>query len=114
MRINKNLVIAIRAVDALKNKNTPTRVSDLSVEIGTTLHFLEQIMRKLRTSGLVKSIRGPGGGYVLANRGAVAVTASEVARAVGTLSHNGLDAGDTSPENRLRIAISNAFLSTTV
>lgn len=113
MRINKKLELAIRAVKALQTKNSPTRTSDLAVQIGTTLHFLEQIMRNLRTSGIVLSIRGPGGGYVLARAGAE-VTASDVARAVGSLSNNGLDAGDTSPENRLRIAIANAFQSTTV
>ena len=30
-----------------------------------SLHFLEQIMRTLRDSGIVRSIRGPGGGYTL-------------------------------------------------
>ena len=31
-----------------------------------SLHYLEQLFMKLRRSNLVKSIRGPGGGYVLA------------------------------------------------
>jgi Rrf2 family iron-sulfur cluster assembly transcriptional regulator len=31
-----------------------------------SLHYLEQLFRKLRTGRVVKSVRGPGGGYVLA------------------------------------------------
>lgn len=41
------------------------RVSDVAEHLGIPLHFLEQIARRLRLSGLAKSIRGPGGGYEL-------------------------------------------------
>ncbi len=114
MKINKKLELAIRSVKALQTRNTPTRTADLATEVGTTLHFLEQIMRNLRTAGLVVSVRGPGGGYVLADRGTgTEVTAYDVAKAVGRLNQ-GLDAGDTSPANRLRLAIATAFENTTI
>ena len=114
MRINKKLELAIRAIKALQARSAPTRVQDLSVEIGTTVHFLEQIMRNLRTAGLVLSIRGPGGGYVLARRAdGTSVNAGEVAAAVERKSVQP-DPANTSPENRLRIAIAEAFRSTTI
>jgi Rrf2 family iron-sulfur cluster assembly transcriptional regulator len=114
MRINKKLELAIRAIKALQTRNSPTRTQDLAVEIGTTLHFLEQIMRNLRTAGLVTSVRGPGGGYVLTRRtDGSSVNAGEVAAAVEKKSTQA-DPSNTSPENRLRLAIDEAFRSTTI
>lgn len=114
MRINKKLELAIRAIKALQTRNSPTRTQDLAVEIGTTLHFLEQIMRNLRTAGLVTSIRGPGGGYVLARREeSLSITAGEVACAVERKTAEP-DPTNTSPENRLRLAIAGAFESTVI
>jgi Rrf2 family protein len=43
--------------------------------------YLAQLFLKLKHAGLVDSVRGPGGGYLLA-RGAEAITAGEVLRAV--------------------------------
>jgi len=41
-------------------------LSSISMRENISLHYLEQLFMKLRRSNLVKSIRGPGGGYVLA------------------------------------------------
>jgi Rrf2 family iron-sulfur cluster assembly transcriptional regulator len=46
-----------------------------------TIPYLEQIFSKLRKSGLVKSVRGPGGGYVLA-RPADSIFISEIIMAM--------------------------------
>lgn len=43
--------------------------------------YLAQLLLKLKHAGLVESVRGPGGGYLLA-RDADAITAGEVLRAV--------------------------------
>lgn len=106
MKLTKKVVLGIKAVTALRTKAGYTKTSDLAKEVGTTVHFLEQIMRNLRASGIVEVKRGPGGGHFLpidAN-----VTAYDVARAVGKLSE-GIDAGDTSATNQLRIAVVTAF-----
>jgi len=58
--------LSINAVKALVGAKGPVKVADLAVPLNTTVPYLEQIMRKLRLYGLVKSVRGPGGGYVLA------------------------------------------------
>ena len=43
----------------------PVRLKDVSKRQNISLSYLEQLFSKLRLSGLVKSVRGPGGGYVL-------------------------------------------------
>ena len=45
--------------------NQPIPLRDISQRQDISLSYLEQLFSKLRLSGLVKSIRGPGGGYVL-------------------------------------------------
>ncbi len=44
----------------------PTTLADIAERQGISLSYLEQLFSKLRRSGLVRSVRGPGGGYVLA------------------------------------------------
>lgn len=43
----------------------PTSLADISARQGISLSYLEQLFAKLRRNGLVKSVRGPGGGYKL-------------------------------------------------
>jgi Rrf2 family iron-sulfur cluster assembly transcriptional regulator len=44
----------------------PVSLAELSEAQEITVAYLEQIFSKLKKHGLVKSVRGPGGGYVLA------------------------------------------------
>jgi len=44
----------------------PVRLEKLAEAQEITVPYLEQLFSKLRRSGLVKSVRGPGGGYALA------------------------------------------------
>ncbi|MDX2073247.1 MAG: Rrf2 family transcriptional regulator [Alphaproteobacteria bacterium] len=44
----------------------PVVLADLAESQEITLPYLEQIFARLKNSGLVNSVRGPGGGYVLA------------------------------------------------
>ena len=41
-------------------------LADISQCQGISLSYLEQLFSKLRRNGLVKGVRGPGGGYELA------------------------------------------------
>lgn len=41
------------------------KLSEAAEQLGVSLHFLEQIARSLRVSGVLVSFRGPGGGYEL-------------------------------------------------
>ena len=44
----------------------PVAIKTISERQHLSTHYLEQLLAKLRKSGLIESVRGPGGGYVLA------------------------------------------------
>jgi Rrf2 family transcriptional regulator, iron-sulfur cluster assembly transcription factor len=47
------------------NSTNPVSLRDISLRQGISLDFLEQIFSKLKKYNIVKSIRGPNGGYIL-------------------------------------------------
>ncbi len=51
---------------ALNGAAGPVTLADISARQGISLAYLEQLFVKLRRRGLVASVRGPGGGYRLA------------------------------------------------
>jgi Rrf2 family iron-sulfur cluster assembly transcriptional regulator len=54
-------------VDLARHSNgTPVCLADIADRQEISLPYLEQLFAKLRRNGLVKSVRGPGGGYLLA------------------------------------------------
>lgn len=59
----------------------PVSLADISKRQSISLSYLEQLFSKLRKSGLVVSIRGPGGGYKL-GRCSANIVVSEVISAV--------------------------------
>ena len=50
---------------ANNNANQPTSLTEISLRQGISISFLEQIFSKLKRNNLVKSSRGPFGGYFL-------------------------------------------------
>ena len=50
---------------ALNSNSGPVSLADISERQSISLSYLEQLFAKLRRDGLVKSVRGPGGGYRL-------------------------------------------------
>lgn len=66
---------------AANGGSRPVSLKDISEEEGISCEYLEQIFNKLKRSGVVKSVRGPKGGYVLA-RAPEEVTMLEVVNAV--------------------------------
>lgn len=67
MRLTSKGRYAVRAVlDLTFNSNgRPVRLQEISERQSISLHYLEQLFRRLRKGTVVKSVRGPGGGYVL-------------------------------------------------
>jgi len=59
----------------------PISLADISERQGISLSYLEQLFAKLRRSELVRSVRGPGGGYQL-NRQQQDIKVAEVIDAV--------------------------------
>ena len=54
-------------VDLARHANgSPVALADIADRQEISLSYLEQLFAKLRRAGLVSSVRGPGGGYLLA------------------------------------------------
>ncbi len=51
---------------AMNSDNKPISLADIADRQEISLSYLEQLFAKLRRGGLVRSVRGPGGGYLLA------------------------------------------------
>ena len=66
---------------AMHSTNGPATLAGVSERQRISLSYLEQLFGKLRRSGLVESVRGPGGGYNLA-RSPETVTVADVIVAV--------------------------------
>ncbi len=83
MRLSTVGRYALRAmVDlALNNEDGPARCAEIARRQEVSDQYLSQLFLKLKRADLVHSIRGPGGGYVLA-RGADEISAGDVLRAV--------------------------------
>jgi Rrf2 family iron-sulfur cluster assembly transcriptional regulator len=66
---------------ASHSQGSPVALADIAERQEISLSYLEQLFGKLRKGGLVKSVRGPGGGYLLA-RTAVQLRISDIILAV--------------------------------
>lgn len=52
---------------ARHSRGAPIVLAEIAERQEISLSYLEQLFAKLRTAGLVRSVRGPGGGYLLAH-----------------------------------------------
>lgn len=67
MKLSTKGRYAVMAMVDLANNTAPKPValSEIADRQGISLSYLEQLFSRLRREGLVKSVRGPGGGYHL-------------------------------------------------
>ncbi len=72
---------------ALHRQCGPVSVMDIADRQGISAAYLEQLIRKLKRFGMLRSVRGPGGGYQL-RRDISEISVSEIIAAVG----DGVDA----------------------
>lgn len=84
MRLTSKGRYAVRAMlDLTTHSNgNPVRLQEISSRQNISLHYLEQLFRKLRNGQAVKSVRGPGGGYVL-SRSMDQITVRDILDCVG-------------------------------
>ena len=68
MKLSTKGRYAVMAMADLASNTTgkPISLADVAGRQEISLSYLEQLFGKLRKGGLVKSVRGPGGGYLLA------------------------------------------------
>ena len=83
MKISKKSLKAVEAVldVAILGALKPITLAEVSRRREISLSYLEQMFRKLRQHGLVRSTRGPGGGYCL-NRRLSAISIADIVCAV--------------------------------
>ena len=63
---NKGRYAVMAMADLAQSKEElPTNITEISLRQGISSSFLEQIFLKLKKSNLVRSSRGPSGGYLL-------------------------------------------------
>src|SRR3712207_5257517 len=79
MWISKRTDYATRAVLALAVAERSLKLDEISTMTESPRSVLEQVMPTLRTAGIVRSVRGPSGGYTL-NRPPEEITLERVVR----------------------------------
>lgn len=84
MRLSTSARYSLRALSDLCTcpENDPVSVSDISSRQNIPLTYLEQLFGKLRRAGILDSVRGSQGGYMLA-RPADDITIADILQALG-------------------------------
>ena len=82
MKLSSRADYAAKAMLELSiNPNRPVTLAYLARLQDISISYLEQIFAQLRKHGLVKSVRGPGGGYVL-NKPFSEITVGDIVDAI--------------------------------
>lgn len=83
MRLSTKSRYAITAMLdlALNGSHGPVTLADISEKQSISLSYLEQLFSALRSQGLVRGVRGPGGGYYL-GRNAAEISIADIICAV--------------------------------
>jgi Rrf2 family iron-sulfur cluster assembly transcriptional regulator len=82
MKLSSRADYAAKAMLELSiNPDRPVTLAYLARLENISISYLEQIFAQLRKHGLVKSVRGPGGGYVL-NRPMSEIAVGDIVRAI--------------------------------
>lgn len=68
MRLTTKGEYAVRSLIYLlyNNEGCPVQIREISQSEGISKSYIEQLFNTLRKDGLIKSVRGPSGGYTLA------------------------------------------------
>ncbi len=86
MRLSTTARYGLRAMSdlclALDKTNVPVSVSDIATRQNIPVNYLEQLFGKLKRGGLLESVRGAQGGYLLA-RPAEKISIADILNALG-------------------------------
>ncbi len=83
LRLSKKSVLALEAVldIAFYARVSPVQSREITARQGIPHRYLEQVMQRLARDGILKGVRGPRGGYLLARPG-TEVTVGDIVRIV--------------------------------
>lgn len=84
MRLSTKGRYAVMAMADLARRQADDRavaLADIAERQQISLSYLEQLFARLRRAGLVRSVRGPGGGYLL-GRAAESIAIADIVQAV--------------------------------
>lgn len=82
MKLSSRADYAAKAMLELTiNPDRPVTLAYLARLENISISYLEQIFAQLRKHGLVKSVRGPGGGYIL-NKPMAEISVGDIVRAI--------------------------------
>ena len=67
LRLSTKSQYGVRAMFEIANgyPSGPVTIKEISEKQSVAVAYLEQILNTLRKAGIIKSVKGPGGGYVL-------------------------------------------------
>ena len=84
MKLSSTARYSLRALSDLcaHSGDAPVPVSDIAYRQNIPVNYLEQLFGKLRRGGILESVRGAQGGYMLA-RDASEITAADILQAIG-------------------------------
>ena len=85
MKLSSTARYGLRAMSDLcahSRSGSPVSVSDIASRQNIPVNYLEQLFGKLRRAGLLESVRGAQGGYLLA-RSACAISIADILQALG-------------------------------
>jgi len=83
MKLSTKSTYGLRAMlnIALRSDMGSTSIMDISKNEGISVDYLEQLLNTLRRKGLIESIRGPKGGYILAKK-PLQITVGDIVKAL--------------------------------
>jgi len=83
MKLSTKSTYGLRAMlnVAMEPTGIAVPISDISKKEGISVQYLEQLLNKLRHEGLIESVRGPKGGYML-SKDPVDITVADIVKAL--------------------------------
>lgn len=81
MKLSTKSTYGLRAMlsVALHGGSEAVSIADISKREGISIAYLEQLLNKLRRNGLIESVRGPKGGYLL-SKSAADITVADIVK----------------------------------
>ncbi len=83
MKLSTKITYGVRALFdiAYHSSGLPAKVSDIARRQGISARYIEQIFINFKKKGIIKTVRGPKGGYLLA-KPADEITLGEIIRSI--------------------------------